>query len=369
VSAFQQQARDADAALERVQAETAALAASVQQSEAAITMAEAELALVQGQRGMLEGELAQRREPIVRLTGALQRLVRRPLSLSLLRPGSLKETVYLGAVLDTAIPAVRERTAALRSDLDRARKLERDASNLIGVRRETSAELDQVRAKLAAQSEKQRRASRSANSSAQREATRALAMAEEARDLDGLTRQLEASGGRRAQLALLPGPVMRPADISGADIAGGAGAPSPEDIAQRRATLESGRTPPPAPFRLPVDGRITAGFGESDRGGTPSSGLTLATRAAAQVIAPAKGRIAFAGPYRGYDNIIILEHEGGWTSLVTGLGSVSAQVGDRVMAGSPLGTAAEAERARAPSVTLELRRGGKPVNPLEFLSR
>ena len=76
--------------------------------------------------------------------------------------------------------------------------------------------------------------------------------------------------------------------------------------------------PPPSPYLLPVAGRTVSGFGAVEDVGT-SNGITLAPRPGAQVVAPAAGRVAFAGPYRGYGRIVIIEHDGGWTSLVTGL--------------------------------------------------
>ena len=372
VLSFRQQASDAEAAAQRTKAETAMLAASVQQAEAAIAIAEAELALVRGQRGMIESELAARREPIVRLTGALQRLVQRPLSFSLLRPGSLRETVYLGAVLDSTIPQVRARTAALRSDLGRIRQLEDDAQNLIAARRETESELDEARQRLAAQAERQRRASRSATGNAGREARRALAMAEKARDLSGLIGQLEKSGGLRAELALLPGPLQRPANLGQAAAANDtAERMSPQELEAARDRRAKGESPAPNPYRLPVNGRVTAGFGERSGTASASSGLTLAARSEAQVITPASGRVAFAGPYRGYGEIVIIEHAGGWTSLITGLGNLAVEVGDRLDEGSPVGEAALVRAGAGGNVpvTLELRRAGKPVNPLEFLAR
>jgi septal ring factor EnvC (AmiA/AmiB activator) len=105
-----------------------------------------------------------------------------------------------------------------------------------------------------------------------------------------------------------------------------------------------------------------AGFGVAGDGGT-SSGLTLAPRPGAQVVAPAAGRVAFAGPYRGYGRIVIIEHEGGWTSLITGLARVDVRVGDRLVAGAPLGVAGQGQ----PQVSLELRRDNEPVNPLQYL--
>jgi septal ring factor EnvC (AmiA/AmiB activator) len=122
-------------------------------------------------------------------------------------------------------------------------------------------------------------------------------------------------------------------------------------------------TGPPRDFRLPVQGRTLAGFGARRESGLASTGITLVPAPGAQVVAPASGRIAFAGPYRGYGRIVIIEHDGGWTSLVTGLARADVPVGSRVIGGSPLGLA----EAEDPAVTIELRRDGEPVNPLEYL--
>ena len=113
---------------------------------------------------------------------------------------------------------------------------------------------------------------------------------------------------------------------------------------------------------LPVSGRTLTGFHAPQPTGL-SPGLTLAPIGGAQVVAPAAGRIAFAGPYRGYGSIVIVEHGGGWTSLITGLARSDVDVGETVRIGAPLGVAAPTD----PSVTVELRRDGEAVNPLHHL--
>ena len=105
------------------------------------------------------------------------------------------------------------------------------------------------------------------------------------------------------------------------------------------------------------------GFGETGEGGVRTSGLVLGPRPAAQIVAPGKGRVAFSGPYRGFGRIVIIEHGGGWTSLVTGLAQSDVEVGDRLVAGSPLGKAS----GDSPTITFELRRNGIPVNPLQHI--
>ena len=72
--------------------------------------------------------------------------------------------------------------------------------------------------------------------------------------------------------------------------------------------------------------------------------------------------MAYAGPYRGFGQIVILEHTGGWTSLVTGLARSDVAVGEELLGGAPIGVAGPGR----PTITLELRRGGQPVNPLDL---
>jgi len=320
-------------------------------------VAEAQLVLVKSERRQLDIRLAERREPIVQLTGALQTLVRRPLSLSLFAPGSLRDTVYLGAVLDSTVPLVRETTADLRAELDRAAVLQRQARDAVAARRASETQLAQRRTELIAMAQRERIDARRAAGAADREDLRALALGERARDIDGLIEELEQIGELRARLAALPGPVPRPTDPS-ADPAA-----TPADVAAAPSPSPSSTAPPPR-YRLPVDGRLVAAFGSRDDSGIRRNGLQLLPRSGAQVVAPGGGRIVFAGPYRGYGTIVIIEHANGWTSLVTGLSEMAARVGQNVVAGSPLGMA----QLRDPAVTLELRREGEPVNPLEFIA-
>lgn len=339
------QARAATLASERATLALAALAARVQQAEAALASAEARAALVAGERRALDHRLARERAPVQRLLAGLQALVRRPPLLSLLQPGSLEKTVHLRAVIAAIGPQIQLRTAALRGQLARVRALEAEAVRMAEERRALQAGLVRRRTELAALSAAERIKARRAAGSADREAERAYAIAAEARDLGTLVGRIEAAGTLRARLAARPGPVSTPAGPSRPT------APSP------RPQLTSARGAAPAPYRLPVAGRLAAETRpRGDR-------ITLLPQPGAQVVAPAAGRVAFAGPYRGYGAIVILEHTDGWTSLVTGLGEVQVAVGQSLLAGSPLGRAP----ARAPAIALELRRDGRRVDPLEYL--
>src|SRR3546814_2815304 len=98
--------------------------------------------------------------------------------------------------------------------------------------------------------------------------------------------------------------------------------------------------------------------------GVRSRGLTLRTREKAQVIAQAGGVVAFAGPVRDYGNIVILEHGGGLTTVLAGLAKLDARVGQKLMAGGPIGRMGPNQR----ELTLEIRKNGEPVNPLPLVT-
>lgn len=352
---FAGEAQAATEAADKTAREAAALAARIQASEADIAIARARYSLSVAAREKLSDRLAVRQQPLVRLTAALQTSARRPLALSALQPGSLKDLVYVRAVLATAVPEIRKRTSALRGELEEGRRLERRAARALENLGESEKNLQARRGELAALETRQRLESREARSSAAREGERALALAEEARDLDGLIDRLDEAAGLRRELAALPGPIMRPRNISAPD-AGGVESSGPSPTPTPASTR-------PAGYQLPVQGRTLSGFGELRASGMRATGLTLAPASGAQVVAPSSGRIAFAGPYRGFGQIVIVEHPGGWTSLVTGLARLEAEVGDEVVVGAPLGVAGSGSEP----VTIELRRDGKPVNPLGFL--
>jgi septal ring factor EnvC (AmiA/AmiB activator) len=160
--------------------------------------------------------------------------------------------------------------------------------------------------------------------------------------------QLGNQAETRAALEALPGPLPRPPKPGEA--------PSPID------TIAWSRDAPP--YRLPVDGKIVTGLGELSDAGVRSRGLTLATASAAQVIAPAAGRIVFARRFRDYGTVIIIDHGGGWTSLIAHLGEATVAVGARVAQGAPIGRAKTIEE---PRVTIELRRKDRAIDMTRLL--
>jgi len=346
---LEEDARRATERAERTASQAAAVAARIQETEARIAARQAQIRLMATRRERLDASLAERQEPLIRLSAALQRLSRRPPALGLLRPGSIRDAVYLRALLATLLPEVEARTAALRKELARIRELAREQATAAASLTQEEQRLRERQKRLAAIEADQRLDMRRVAGIASRENERALALAERARDLENLVEVVGKQGRLRAELEALPGPIMRPLRPS-----------------ESRVLDEQAASPAPqglADYILPVAGRLVTGFGASSGPGRQSRGIVLAARGGAQVVAPARSRVAFAGPYRGYGRIVIIEHDGGWTSLVTGLGRLDTEPGEQLLAGSPLGVVEPSDGA----VRLELRRDGAPVNPLSYL--
>lgn len=319
--ALDRQARSATQAGERATIAAAALGARVQQAEAALAVADGELASLREQRRALGIRLAEERAPVTRLLAGLQTQLRRPSLLTLLQPGSIEDAVYLRAALAAVGPQIAARTGSLRTALARSRRLENEAARTVAERRRLGTELQARRLELAALSAAERLKAQRAAGAADREAERAYTLGLQARDLTTLVRRLDA------------------------------GEPSP-----RRAP-GAARSDGPAPYRLPAAGSIEAS------GGAPNRGVSLLVQPGALVVAPGTGRVAFAGPFRGYGAIVIIEHAGGWASLVTGLAATQVVVGQKVIPGSPLGQAPP----RNPRIGLELSRNGQRVDPFDQL--
>ena len=334
----------------RARAQAAVIAARIQVAEADIGAGEAQLALARRRLGLQQARLAERQLPVIRLTAALQSLARKPAVAVLAQPGSLTDMVHIRSVLKAVLPEIERRTADLRAELERMRALDREADRAVAALQAGRDRLTQQRAQLSRLEAERRLTSRRFARGAAIESDRAIALGEDARDITQLLGSLENAAGIRAALAELPGPIARPRDPTRAI----ASASAPPIVARA-----AGR---PA-YRLPVVGEIVRGLGEPTPSGVRSRGLTIEAQSGAQVVAPADGRVAFAGPYRGYGSILIIEHDGGWTSLVTNLVGISVAVGDTVLQGDPIGRAGPG----SPRITVELRRAGKPIDIVALL--
>lgn len=339
-------AAQSDAAKQARDAE-AAVAARIEGAEADIVAAQARNAIIHRLLDDQRSKLAAQQGPVVRLIAALQSLAARPPIVAVAQPGSVDDLVHVRAVLGTAIPAVQARTAGIRAELQRTRQLEAGAVLAARALADGRGKLEDRRLELVRLEASHRFRARALGRDAMFESDRAIALGERARDLVGSIDTAAAAAQSRTTLASLPGPLPRPEQAG-------------ESAASDGVVTADGKPP----YRLPAQGRIVTGLGEISAAGVRSRGLTIQVAGSADVVAPAAGRIVYAGKFRDYGMVVIVDHGGGWTSAITGLGGTLVEVGDRVRAGTRIGRAAAGEDA---SVTVELRRRGRAVDMTPLL--
>ncbi|WP_254305703.1 murein hydrolase activator EnvC [Sphingopyxis sp. BSNA05] len=339
--ALRRQAEAASNDADRLAAEAAALAARIQSAEADIKAARTRIAIVTKLQQRQRARLAEKQGPMIRLTAALQMMTRKPTALALVEPRSLDELIYMRSILSAVMPEIERRTASLRDEVRQGEQLRLQAARAIVSLDESQRRLTERRRQLASLEASERIEAQRFSDDAGIEQDQALALGEEARDILDLMDRIRESGAVRESLADLDGPLLRP----------GQGREPPVDRSAQNGDVAGA-------YRLPVIGEIVTGLGEISDSGYRSRGLTIAVDPGAQIVAPAAGRVAYSGRYRGYGNILIIEHDGGWTSLITNMATSSAAVGDRVVQGAPVGRSGTDD----PAVTVELRRNGRPID-------
>ncbi|MFI3241371.1 MAG: peptidoglycan DD-metalloendopeptidase family protein [Alphaproteobacteria bacterium] len=117
---------------------------------------------------------------------------------------------------------------------------------------------------------------------------------------------------------------------------------------------------------LPAIGYISKTFGQETSKGLHSKGINIKTRELAQVTTPFDGNVMFVGPFRGYKNLIIIDHGGGYVSLLSGLDSIDCELGQTLLAGEPIGQMPKNTNAE---LYLELRKDNTPINPLNWMKK
>ena len=144
---------------------------------------------------------------------------------------------------------------------------------------------------------------------------------------------------------------------------------------QRQAQIAAPAGPGVRPLGsvLPVSGPMVRRWGDPTDAG-PAHGIAFRPPPKGRVVAPCAGRVAFAGPFRSYGVLVILDCGGGYHFVLAGLDRLDAQAGDPVQPGEPLGTMPDWDPAEPsdkagsrPALYVELRYDGRPLDPAPFL--
>jgi septal ring factor EnvC (AmiA/AmiB activator) len=338
------------------------VAAQVRGIEGRIGDAEVRLNGLDSREQGIRSSLDSRRAEIVEVLAALQRAGRRTPPALLVRPEDALQSLRTAMLLGSVVPEMR----------NRAEKLSTDLGELVSLRKTIASERDALaqdrdklrtdQVRLGVLVEERQRKQAAAEKDMASEGARAVALAQQIDNLQGLISTMEQdvkSAAKAAVTASLQGvPVNSKPDAN--------------------ALKNPGRKSPAIAFAstkgmlaYPVNGTKIRDFGRSDGSGGIDKGISLATRPGAQVTTPCDGWVVYSGPFRSYGQLLILNAGGGYHVLIAGMERISVNIGQFVQTGEPVATMGStsqvasilATNASQPVLYVEFRKDGTPIDP------
>ena len=336
-------------------------AATIRDLETRQAAAEARLGSLQTSEETVRRSLGSRRAVIAEVLAALQRVGRKPPPALLVSPEDALQSVRTAILLGAVLPDMKTEVDTLLADL----------AELVRLRSEIASERDALGRDLAALSQERTRMT--------------VLVAERQRKQADTEKALESERARSVQLARqadnlkdLIGRIEQEIASAARAAAAARAAEKPDSKPSLAALNDPGRLSPAVAFAsarktlpLPLNGIKIREFGVPDGLGGTEKGLSLASRAGAQVTAPCDGWVVYAGPFRSYGQLLILNAGGGYHVLLAGMERISVDLGQfvltgepiAVMGGGPQSAAAVATGSSQPVLYIEFRKDGSPVDP------
>jgi murein hydrolase activator len=363
------EAEIADIRTDRAKLNTALIetAERVRGTEDRIRGLEQRLQTLTASEGAIRRSLESRRGVIIEVFAALQRMGRRPPPAVLVRPEDMLEAVRASIMLGAVLPELRAEAETLATDLTELVRLKNaittDRTTLGTELSALTGEQDRLSALMRARQGRLAEVERSIGSESQK----ATELAREAGSLKELIDRMEkeiAGAHKAAEEA------RKAAEAQERE--------AKERFAQA-AFRDPARLAPKIPFSeargmlpQPVSGEMVLSFGTSDGYGGTTRGISIKTRQNATVVSPADGWVAFAGPFRSYGRLLIINAGGGYYVLLAGMDQISVDVGQFVLAGEPVASMGEtspvslmrgAIEKNNPVLYVEFRKDGGSIDP------
>jgi septal ring factor EnvC (AmiA/AmiB activator) len=337
-------------------------AARVRDVEANIEATQARLKPLDEREHIFKTSLDERRTVIVEILAALQRIGRQPPPALMVRPEDALQAVRTAIMLGAVVPEMRAQADALAGDLAELLRVRKDID---GENAKLSGDLatlahEQLRLNMLIDSRQQQQTAVEQTLDTQRQHAADLAhQVDNLKDLIGKLEQGLDSATRQTRLnaRAIEEDATRP------------------DLA---ALKDPGRLTPAVAFvanrghlHLPVNGSRIREFGASDGAGGTQKGLSIATHSGAEITAPCDGWVVYAGPFRSYGQLLILNAGGGYHVLLAGMERISVDLGQFVLTGEPVAimgggsqvSTAVATEAKQPVLYVEFRKDGTPIDP------
>ncbi len=369
---------------ERINARLVETAKLVQQSEGQLSLIESRLGELDVQEKHLRETLVARHGSISALLGAMLRMGRNPPPVMVASRKDVLSAFRSGTLLTPVLHELGGEAKALSEQLSDLKRVMTSIRTEGDKLRAETGRLNDARMRLAGlqESKRQTLAERQTELAQVRQA--AAEISKSVSDLSDLISKLDKEVAAKTGLGSYEQEMAAVEPPADAKAAGAPGSPDERGASvvlapssERVAMLAPGRIKPAMPFPdakgllpLPVQGKRVLTFGEKTQNGGQSKGVILETRHGGQVVSPSDGWIVYAGEFRSYGQLLIINAGGGYHILLAGLSQIDVQLGQFVLAGEPVGvmsTAAKGPQAKtqenAPILYIEFRKDQRPIDP------
>ena len=330
--------------------------AKVEQLESQLDQAEAKLSGTLTQEDQLRASLASRRDVLSEVLAALQRMGDNPPPALLVRPEDAVAAIRSAILLGAVVPDLRSAADQLSQDLARLATLQNTQEQQRDQLKASDQALLEGRAKISLLLDQKASQRDSDTAALTAEQQNAATLSSQATDLRSLLAGLDSAKTQPV------GP-----------------APNAPGTPPPRSLGSAGRLAPAVAFAdargllpKPANGRIVTAFGDVNNVGEKAQGISLATRSGAQVLAPCDGTVEYAGTFRSYGQLLIINAGGGYHVILAGMDRIDVQLGQFVLAGEPLAAMASQQLASAgatlvgttdPVLYVEFRKDGASIDP------
>ncbi len=339
-------------------------ARTIQNNEEKLSSMENELKTLQQDLKKAEDTFTLEDDNLIRTLAALQNLALKPTESLFVQPLTPVEIIRSAMLLRETVPYLEQNAARLRRNLEqieqRKAKVEAQIERISKQKKVMESEHGELKA-LAKKKSVLRKSLELRSEAAAKKVSALASQAEDLRDLlaklekERLERKRREQEAERKRLAEEQRR-KKQEESQRADLI----KLKPQSIKE----LGEGFLRAKGNLPMPARGTIITRYGEKISKGVTSKGIIVKTRPQAQVISPFDGNVIFAGPFRGYGNLIIIEHGKGYLSLLAGLDSIDCELGQMLLAGEPVGLMPDTNDSK---LYIEIRKDNHPINPLTWI--
>lgn len=368
---LQAQANQINMELTQVSQEMVNAARLIQNNEEKLSQMEGQLDVLKESLKKAEEEFATEDDNLIKTLSALQNLALKPTEALFVQPLTPVEIIRSAMLLRETVPHLEENAERIRLELEQVQKKKDLVETQVAEISKQKTLLERNHAnmtQLVQKKSKIRNAVEIKSEKAKKNMDKLASQAQDLRDLfdklenERITKQRKAEEERKQREAKLREEEQKMAEQKKAEETQSA------DLIKynQQVITDAGKAFVKAKGKLPMParGQIVSYYGEEKVKGVTSKGIIVDTREQAQVIAPFDGSVVFAGQFRGYGNMIIIEHGEGYLTLLAGLGTIDSEVGQMLLAGEPVGQMPEDGETK---LYVEMRRNNKPINPLAWI--